>query len=392
MVSNKILNSRIVAPKNRKIHLWIPELFQGKGGIQTYSWFFLRIIQKITRAADYDVFLKHDRLATSDINYLPDTNFHFTGKLPLPIRTFIYATQLMAYGLLKKPDLIISTHLNFTVVAYWLKKILGIPYWTVAHGIEAWNIKNANLQKALHNAELILAVSSYTRERLITEQNLNPSQIRILPNTFDADNFKIAPKPDYLLKKYNLAPKQPVILTVSRLSSQEQYKGYDKIINILNNIKKTIPNIHYLLVGKGDDSYRIQQHIEALGLQNHVTLTGFIPDAELCDHYNLCDVFAMPSKGEGFGIVYLEAMACGKPVLAGNQDGAIDALYNGQLGVLVNPDDCNEIAKTIVQIIQGNYPNPLIYQPELLRSKVIEIFGFESFKNALSKHLNNYWN
>jgi glycosyltransferase involved in cell wall biosynthesis len=116
-----------------------------------------------------------------------------------------------------------------------------------------------------------------------------------------------------------------------------------------------------------------------------VTLTGFVPDEELVDHYNLCDVFAMPSKGEGFGIVYLEALACGKPTLGGNKDGAIDALCQGELGILVDPDDPNAIAQSLIQILQGTHPHPILYQPEVLRQKVIETFGFERFKQTLAR-------
>jgi len=124
--------------------------------------------------------------------------------------------------------------------------------------------------------------------------------------------------------------------------------------------------------------------ITKLNLQECVTLTGFVADDELCDHYNLCDVFAMPSKGEGFGIVYLEALACGKPTLGGNQDGAIDALCHGELGALVDPDDIGVIAQTLIQILQGTYPHLIMYQPEILRQKVIDAFGFERFKQTLA--------
>ena len=127
-----------------------------------------------------------------------------------------------------------------------------------------------------------------------------------------------------------------------------------------------------------------------MSLQDCVTLAGFIPDEELNDHYNLCDVFAMPSKGEGFGIVYLEALACGKPVLAGNCDGALDALNLGELGVLVDPDDVQTIAQYLIEILQQNHSNNLIYQPELLRQKVIEYFGFERFQQTLKEHLATY--
>lgn len=118
-------------------------------------------------------------------------------------------------------------------------------------------------------------------------------------------------------------------------------------------------------------------------MQNCVTLTGFVPDEELCDHYNLCDLFAMPSKREGFGIVYLEALACGKPALGGNQDGAVDALCAGELGALVDPDDISMIAQTMIQILQGNYPSPLMYEPQQLRQAVIDTYGTEQFQRRL---------
>ena len=127
-----------------------------------------------------------------------------------------------------------------------------------------------------------------------------------------------------------------------------------------------------------------------LNLQERVTLTGFIPDDELCDHYNLCDVFAMPSCGEGFGIVFLEALACGKPVLAGNSDGSTAPLLQGKLGCLVNPNDIDQISKTLVQILSGTYENPLIYQPESLREKAVEEFGLSRFSQSLAELISTW--
>jgi glycosyltransferase involved in cell wall biosynthesis len=171
---------------------------------------------------------------------------------------------------------------------------------------------------------------------------------------------------------------------VARLASGDRYKGYDQIIRALPEIRRHIPNIHYLLVGKGDDIDRLESIIDEQNVRDCVTLAGFVPDNELTDHYNLCDVFAMPSKGEGFGIVYLEALACGKPTIGGNQDGAIDALCHGELGVLVNPDKIDEIDQAIIKILRGEYPLQILYQPEALRQKVIQTFGFDRFKDTLA--------
>ena len=372
-----------------KFHLWFPNIFEFKGGIQTYSTFFLQAIQNLYPDARYGVFLKHDKSCSDNFYSSPPTQFHCTGIIPLPLRTAIFAAQLIVRGFFQRPNLVIVGHINFSIAAYWLKRLTGIPYWVIAYGIEAWDIENPALQAALHHADLILAISGYTCDRLLKEQNLDPNKISVLPCQFEPSRFQPTPKPDYLLKQYKLKPEQPVILTVARLVEQERYKGYDQILYALPQIRQIIPDIHYIIVGKGNDRKRIEQLIVELQIQDCVTLAGFVPDEQLCDYYNLCDVFAMPSKREGFGIVYLEALACGKPVLGGNQDGAVDALSHGELGALVNPDDIKDITKILIQILQGTYPNPLIYQPEALRQKVIEKFGFERFKQTLSNYLEN---
>ncbi|MGI8502024.1 MAG: glycosyltransferase [Hassallia sp.] len=375
--------------KYKYLHIWFPNIFEFKGGVQVYSAFLLKALQSLYPHIEYDVFLKHDTRCLSNVSLINNTRFHFAGKWHIKLRTLAFATQIFKSGIWQTPNLIITSHLNFTVVAYLLKRLTGIPYWTVAHGVDAWNITNPTLKTALSHADRILAVSNYTRDRLLKEQNLDPSKISILPNTFDASGFKITDKPKYLLDRYGLKPEQPIILTVARLASADGYKGYDKIIQALPEIRRQLRDVHYIIVGKGDDRSRIEQLIVQLGLQDCVTLAGFIPDNELCDYYNLCNVFAMPSKGEGFGIVYLEALACGKPVLGGNQDGAIDALCEGELGVLVNPDDPEAIAQSLIQILKGTYPHPILYQPEILRQKVIDTFGFEQFKQTLASLMNS---
>lgn len=372
------------------LHLWFPNMFEYKGGIQVYSAFLLKALQELFTEEKIDLFLKHDQKSSSDILISKNTNLHFSGKFPLNLRTLTFASQIISYGILQRPNLIISSHLNFSTAGYLLQRFAKLNYWTVAHGIEAWNIKNPSLIKALQNADRILAVSNYTKNRLIQEQNISSEKISILPNTFDPSRFKITYKPKYLLKRYNLTAEKSIILTVARLDIKERFKGYDQVLQALPNIIKYVPNVHYILVGKGPDKDRIVNFIEKNNLQNYVTLTGFVSDEELSDHYNLCDLFILPSKTEGFGIVYLEALASGKPCIAGNQDGATDALVNGELGILINPDDIEAIAENVVSILQKKHPNSNLYQPEILREKVIKKFGFSQFKITLKSILNNH--
>ena len=362
-------------------------MFTIKGGIQTYSAFLLKALKELYPQVSYHVFLKNDPNGCAAAAGHPMTKFSYAGSWPKELRSLYYALLTLGRGFMERPGIIISTHAHFSILAYYLKKAAGVSYWIVAHGVEVWGLTNPALKTALREADLILSVSAYTRDRLLSEQQFDQEKVVILPDTMDSVRFNIESKPEYLMRRYGIARRQPVILTVSRLDGREQYKGYDTVLRALPAVRQAIPEVRYLIVGKGDDRQRIERIVAELGLESCVTLAGFIPDEELCDHYNLCDVFAMPSKGEGFGVVFLEAMACGKPVLAGNKDGSVDALRRGDLGVLVDPDNVKEIASALTGILKSTYSHPVIYDPQLLRRRVIGAYGFESFKLTLSNLL-----
>ncbi|MFN6484679.1 MULTISPECIES: glycosyltransferase family 4 protein [unclassified Nostoc] len=368
--------------------LIFPNIFDFKGGIQVYSIFLLKALQDVYPEADYDVFLKYDKqslIQSQDLQFLSSTRFHYFGDFPKLLQPILFATKIINLGILKRPTIAISTHVNYAIACYVLKLLTGTPYWVVAHGLEVWDIENNATKLALTKADKIISVSNYTRKRLLEDKSIDPEKIVLLPNTFDASQFKINPKPAYLLKRYNLSNEQPVILTVTRLGRMAKYKGYDQILQALIKVRLHVPNVHFILAGKGDDLPRINDLVSSLNLQDCVTIAGFVPDEELCDYYNLCDVFALPSKGEGFGIVYLEALACGKPVLAGNQDGSVDPLAEGELGCLVDPDNVEEIADNLIQILQGNCSNPVVYQPEYLQQRTVETYDFSQFRATLAK-------
>lgn len=379
-------------PPARQIHVWVPGLYVAKGGIETYSAFLLRALEEASLESRLEVFSKLDHpgsLGSAPVSR--QTRFHCAGSSQPRTQTLRFVSQISLHGLRRRPDLIITTHLNFAPVAHRLKQLIGTPFWVVAHGVEAWGTLRPRLRSALCEADRVLAVSSYTREHLLAEQGLDVRKVVIQPNTVDETRFSIAPKPQTLLVRYGLESHQPVILTVARLASGEQYKGYDQVIRALPAIRQKVPDVRYVIVGKGDDRGRVEELIADLGLEDCVTLAGFVPDEELCEHYNLCDVFAMPSKGEGFGIVYLEALACGKPVVAGNADASPEALGGGRLGAVVDPDDVQQIAETLTAILRREYPKPIIYEPERLRSEMLDLFGFERFKQTLTAHLNEFY-
>jgi glycosyltransferase involved in cell wall biosynthesis len=253
--------------------------------------------------------------------------------------------------------------------------------------VEAWGELRPRLRSALCAADQIWCVSRYTRDRVGAEQGVPETQLGVLPNTFESDRFRPGEKSRELLARYHLPGDAKVIFTFGRLAASERYKGFDRIIAALPEIRRHVLDVYYLIGGTGDDRPRLESLARANGMADRVIFTDFIRSEELCAHYNLCDVFAMPSTGEGFGIVYLEAMACGRPVLAGNRDGSTEPLRDGAFGALVDPHDNEQIVGTLTQILQRRYAHPLMFKPERLREEIVRAFGFAPFCSKLATNL-----
>lgn len=177
------------------------------------------------------------------------------------------------------------------------------------------------------------------------------------------------------------------MLTITRLSSSEKYKGYDNIIQLMDELIHNTGEIKYLIGGKADpdEKRRVETLIAQGKRKDAVSLLGFIKDSELIDHYLLADVFVMQSKKEGFGIVFIEALACGRKVIAGSKDGSAEALLQGELGKLIDPDSKAEARAAIegyLEAIQGE-------SPAVLQQKVVDAFGFSRYKERMQEYLCN---
>jgi len=369
------------------VHLWVPDYESSVGGIQTFTRFFVHAVGECLPAAHLTVFSKQDNSQPVFASRQRPVDFHCAGWWPARLRTAAFTTRLLTSALKHRPELILSTHVNFAPVAAWLKRLRPVCFAAVAHGVDVWGENRRQMDAALRQADRLLAVSQFTRQRLLDAGGFQSDKIGLLPNTVDTERFSPDSKPRHLLKRFGLKPTQPVILTVARLAGEERYKGYDQIIRALPEIRRSVPEIRYVIGGTGPDRARLERMVTELGLTEAVLFAGYIPNHELVSYYNLCDVFAMPSKGEGFGIVYLEALACGKPVLAGNKDGSVDALLNGELGVLIDPDNVVEIAAALTAMLTRRHPLAILQQPEQLRARVIAAYGYGRFVARVAEQL-----
>jgi glycosyltransferase involved in cell wall biosynthesis len=287
-----------------------------------------------------------------------------------------------------KVDCIILGHINLAIIGFFIKLIApSKKIVLICHGIEVWKPVSFIKKRVLKTAKRILAVSTYTKKQIAKVHSVEPERITVFHNTIDAyfPLPKTFNKNVGLLERYGFHPNDFVLYTLCRLSSQEQYKGYDNVIKALGKLQPQYPNIKYLIAGKSDDVelQRVKQLIRENKVDDKVCFAGYIDDSEIISHYQLGDVYIMPSYGEGFGIVFIEALACGCRVIAGNADGSIDAVANGELGKLVSPTSVDEIAKAIELYYNSNV-NRDTDKARLLQQDVVKLFGFDQYKNRLA--------
>ncbi len=284
----------------------------------------------------------------------------------------------------RQSKVVLMSHINLLVVGYFIKFFRpSVKLVLLAHGIEVWKPLKGWKKKMLRRCDLILPVSHFTKEKMKALYGLPDDKFFVLNNCLDP--FMELPlqkeKDPSLLERYGIQKEQLVLLTVSRMADTEQYKGYDKVLQVLPELLKAHKDLRYLLVGKYDlkEKYRLDAIIRGLNLEEVVVFTGLVPDEELAAHFNIGDIFIMPSEKEGFGIVFIEAMFYGIPVIAGNTDGSVDAICNGELGIGVNPNNNKEIIAAVNAIAA----NRRAHIPD--HQKLEQHFGYRGYKEKLGE-------
>lgn len=258
----------------------------------------------------------------------------------------------------KRFDGVICGHLNLLPVAATAARISGAPLLLVTHGVEAWQgPARRGVSGALKRVDALVSVSHTTRERFLRWSQIDPRHHFIVPNCIDPSGFGAAPRDPLLMRRYGLEGRT-VITTLGRLSSGERYKGIDEMLQLLPELTRDLPDVSYLIIGDGDDRPRLESLARRLGISARVIFTGYVSEEEKAAHYRLADVFVMIGRGEGFGIVYLEALACGVPVVASSADASREAVMNGELGEVASPDDPIEMRHAILRALSRDRAVP----------------------------------
>jgi len=350
------------------------------GGVQNYIRTLVDALQVVVGSDCVRVVA-----VAGDPQVQADGNLALSWSVKLRFLTSAFATAV-AWS----PDLILCAHVGLAPVARVTQRVIRTPYWLVLYGIEVWGDLSAAKAKALRGADRYVSITRFTLDAMVARHNLKEPRASILPPTLLKSQPQ-EPDSNYVASQ---GPARPTVLTVGRIAASERYKGHDAVLDAWPEVLRRVPDAVYLIVGDGDDRRRLESRAREMGITDSVQFAGSVSPEELDVCYDRCSVFAMPARteldartprGEGFGIVFLEAMAHGKPVVGPRVGAPAEFIRSGEHGLLVDPADSGELAGALIELLE--YPERAKRMGEAGKNWVAREFTFEKFCERLREAL-----
>jgi phosphatidylinositol alpha-1,6-mannosyltransferase len=288
----------------------------------------------------------------------------------------------------REPALVMALHPHLAPIVWAMKSRSGkFRSMVFTHGIEVWQPLGWPRGVALRNADVVIGPSTNTVQHLVADQRILRDRARLLPWGLDpefesrvAASAPIVPPPGF-------PQTGPVVLTVGRWDSAEKYKGADTLIAALPRVAQAAPGVSLVLVGDGNDRPRLEKLARDLGVADRTHFLSALTPEQLFSCYASCDLFALPSRGEGFGLVFLEAMALAKPVIGGAHGGIPDIVEDGITGLLVPHGDAERLAQALQTFLTD--PRRAAEIGGRGRNRVAEKYSFAKFQTQLARILSD---
>lgn len=327
----------------------LTDAYGGRGGIPKFNRDLCWALSAEPLAAEVTVLPRVQPVEPiGDIPERIDYREHVAGS------KFSYAWNVLSatFVPLSTFNVVICGHIHLLPLAWLAARRSGVPLLLIVHGLEARNPSDrwfAN--QFVSRVDAFVSVSDHTKERFVEWSGVRPEKGTVVPNCVDRSRFTPGERPTYLLDRYGLDDRT-VIMTLGQLPVQEKRKGHDEVLEVLPGLADEVPDIAYLVCGDGPDRNRLEAKAERLGVGGRTIFAGYVPEDEKVDHYRIADAFVMPGRTEGFGIAYLEALACGVPVVASSADASQEAVRGGRLGTVVDPDDLDSVKAGILDALR----------------------------------------
>lgn len=375
------MTARNPSSKDKRIIGLFPELL-GTGGVQEAG--------RQTAAALEEIALRHEWATTFlSLNDPPGAQSFSAGERTISLRGFgrsklrFVLSAIVQAG--NEVGIVLAAHPHLAPPVACMKWISPrLKTIVMSHGVEVWKPLALLRRNSLRSADILLAPSSDTARKLADIQGVSPQKIRRLAWPLSPTFLLWADAPTELPLPKRL-PQGQIILTVGRWAASERYKGADELISAVAQLRSSFPGLHLVAVGGGDDLARLQTLASELGVSDCVHFLDGISRKELAACYAHADVFALPSTGEGFGLVFLEAMAFARPVVGAACGGATDVIEDGVNGLLVPPRDPRRLAEALAHLLRDAALRAELGRrgSEIVRNKYL----FEVFRAGLERIL-----
>jgi phosphatidylinositol alpha-1,6-mannosyltransferase len=302
-----------------------------------------------------------------------------TGAEPVAFRTRMhFLARLAQLQTLHRVNWLVFTHIGIARAQLRVPRKFRRPYAVMLHGIESWSATLDEERLAvIRNAKVRIAISPHTARRVAAAHPNLPSietcLLGLLPDDEHPDRVPGDVRVDY-------GPHAVVI--VGRMASSERYKGHDQLMLAWPRVLAEIPDATLVMVGRGDDVERLRAKAAALGVGRAIQFPGYLSDAALRSVLRHAAVFAMPSRGEGFGLVYLQAMQAGIPCLGSRDDAAADVIVDGETGLLVPEQDPEAIAGALARLLTDEAMRRRM--GEAARRRFESVFTYPRFRARLA--------
>ena len=352
----------------------VTDAYGGTGGIAQYNRDFLESLASHPEVGEIVVV---PRVIAREIQPMPDKVTHLEEAAGSKVRFLRCVNRFSSKKLAF--DLVVCAHVNLLPVAYLAARRLGAKLLVMCYGLEVWKRGNWPMRYMLHRTDTVVAISSFTVKKLREWAVISGDRIFLVPNAIDLEVYTPGEGSEYLRRRLGLG-KGPVLMTFGRMDASERAKGFDEVLEVMPSLLEEYPTLIYCAAGDGTDRARLEEKAAKLGVKANTVFTGYVAEDQKIDLYRLADLFVMPSRLEGFGYVFLEALACGAPVVASSIDGSREAVRGGEWGWLADPNDREEV----LSAIRNGLRSPIFPTREEL-----EYFSKDRFRSRVWKAFEN---
>ncbi|MCW1400964.1 glycosyltransferase family 4 protein [Novosphingobium sp. MW5] len=357
-----------------------------KGGISRYSRYQIAALRQIVGDENLRVY---SLLGPDSKSFEEPINVHWHGTQATLGGRALLVCRLIRDALIWRPDVIHSAHVHLSPLVALLKRLSGARTVLNVYGLELWSGLSRLRTAAMGDHDLVISDCHATAD-VVVSREMHCRLPDVIWDCVDLDRYRPGSLDADLATRYGLPEpgRHRLIMTLGRLSVGAEHKGFDRLIKAFASVLSHAPDARLVIAGEGDDRGRLMQIADQAGIADFVYWTGAVHEADMPGLYRMADLFSLVSdvgfgRGEGIPLTPLEAMACGVPVVVGDEDGSREAVDGDRNGKVVSPRDPEQLVDAILTLLQGDQ----IALRKEARAVAEERFGFDAF---VTKHSEIY--